>query len=219
MGGSTKRKRTQTGTALSNSLYPKRISEATRRKTESQNKLPAVHSDPPNPKTVSVETRRKSLNMLPTMLSDSPNPKHMKNVSVGKLPTENTSGVREGLILDRCRYNPVSVEWQRRGCRELGLRFVCANKCVAGGPDVRLNPPTLVKSIRLLCPELCNNRVTTATLSNTPSHNATEENCIHLMPIYITDDTIEEYIQRTLMDRAGRWGSTAEMLLTWWVSM
>ena len=93
---------------------------------ESQNKLPAVHSDPPNPKTVSVD---------------------MKNVSVGKLRTENTSDVGEGLILDRYRYNPVSVEWQRRVCRELGLRFVCANKCVAGDPDVRLKPPTLVKRI------------------------------------------------------------------------
>ena len=95
-------------------------SEGKRRKTESQNKLPAVHSDPPNPKTVCVGMRSKSQNMLPTMLSDSPNPKH---------PCLNTSGVKERLILDRYRYNPVSVEWQRQVCWELGLRFVCANKC------------------------------------------------------------------------------------------
>ena len=103
-GWLTKRKRTLTGTVLSNSPNPKHVktvSEGTWRKTESQNKLPAVHSDPPNPKTVSVGTQRKSQNVLPTMLSDSPNPKCMKNVSVGKVPTDNTSDVREGLILDR----------------------------------------------------------------------------------------------------------------------
>ena len=59
------------------------------------------------------------------------------------MPTENTSDVREGLVLDRYRCNPVSVEWQRRVCRELRLSFVCANKCVGGGLDVRVKPPTL----------------------------------------------------------------------------
>ena len=168
----------------------KNVSEGTRRKTESQNKLPAVHSDPPNPKTVSVGTRRKSQNMLPTMLSDSPNPKRMKNVSVGKLPTENTSDVREGLILDRYRYNLVSVEWKRRVCRELGLRFVCANKCVAGGPDVRLKPPTLVKRIQgdgncLFC--ALSYVITGSQRQHSQirrlivQHLRTEENCIHLM--------------------------------------
>ena len=89
----TKHKRTLSGTVLSNSPNPKHmktVSEGTRRKTKSQNKLPTVHLDPLNPKTVSVGTQSKSQNILPTMLSDTPNPKRMKNISVGKLPTENT---------------------------------------------------------------------------------------------------------------------------------
>ena len=67
--------------------------------------------------------------MLPTMLSDSPNPKRMKNVSVGKLPTENTSDVGEGLILDRYRYNLVSV-MAKASVSGIGLAFcVCKQMC------------------------------------------------------------------------------------------
>ena len=31
----------------------------------------------------------------------------------------------------------MSEEWQRRVCQELGLRFVCADACDEGGPNVR----------------------------------------------------------------------------------
>ena len=48
-------------------------------------------------------------------------------------------------VPSRYRYNPVSVEWQRRVCQELGLRFVRANICTAGGPDVRFKHPASVK--------------------------------------------------------------------------
>ena len=107
-------------------------------------------------------------------------------------------------------------------CLELGLRFVCANKSVAGGPDVTLKPPTLVKTIP--GDGNCLFRALSYVITGSQrqhfqirrlivEHLRTEENCIHLIPNYITDDTIEEYIQRTLMDRAGRWGSTAKMLV------
>ena len=36
----------------------------------------------------------------------------------------------------------MSEEWQRRVCQELGLRFVCANACDEGGPNVQLRHPT-----------------------------------------------------------------------------
>ena len=46
----------------------------------------------------------------------------------------------------------MSVEWQHWVCQELGLRFVRANKCIAGGPDVspdvRLNHPASVKKTK-----------------------------------------------------------------------
>ena len=36
----------------------------------------------------------------------------------------------------------MSEKWQRRVCHELGLRFVCANACDEGGPNVKLGHPT-----------------------------------------------------------------------------
>ena len=39
------------------------------------------------------------------------------------------------------RYNPISPEWQRQACQQLGLRFVGYNGCTPGGPDVPLTYP------------------------------------------------------------------------------
>ena len=46
------------------------------------------------------------------------------------------------------RYNPLNEVVQRDIIyASLGLKFVCANECEPGGPDVVLKPPTLLKSI------------------------------------------------------------------------
>ena len=50
-------------------------------------------------------------------------------------------------ITAECRYNPVSGDVQRDICRDLGLNFIEANECVPGGADVRLKPPTSIRSI------------------------------------------------------------------------
>ena len=45
------------------------------------------------------------------------------------------------------RYNPLTEELQRRVCRQLGLNFVCTNRCTPGGPNVALRYPTSVHRI------------------------------------------------------------------------
>ena len=69
-----------------------------------------------------------------------------KHLPPNKLRCNALGSVRQSIINipDRYRYNPVSPGWQRQVCREHGLRFVCANKCKAAGPKVRLKRPTSV---------------------------------------------------------------------------
>ena len=48
----------------------------------------------------------------------------------------------------RLRYNPVSPDWQRQACQQLGLRFVSDNGSAPGGPNVPLAYPACGKKIR-----------------------------------------------------------------------
>ena len=41
-------------------------------------------------------------------------------------------------IGDECRFYPIHEDWQRWVCQELGLQFICANECDAGGSQVKL---------------------------------------------------------------------------------
>ena len=100
------------------------------------------------------------------VLSDPPPSNHSKQVCVGRkrnvpstnddkhLPPNklrcNSLGSDKQSIVnipDHYRYNPVSPSWQCHVCLEHGLRFVCANKCTAGGLNVSLKRPTSVRRI------------------------------------------------------------------------
>ena len=95
-------------------------------------------SFPPPPKqkrvVVSSGTKRK----LEPQSDDKQSPPEKKRCTSGSVDTRPE-------VPSRYRYNPVSVEWQCRVCQELGLRFVRANRCTTGGPDVRLKHPASVK--------------------------------------------------------------------------
>ena len=116
-------------------------------------------SFPPPPKqkrvVVSSGTKRK----LEPQSGDKQSPPEKKRCTSGSVDTRPE-------VQSRYRYNPVSVEWQRRVCQELGLRFVRANRCTAGGPDVRLKHPASVKTttgdgnclFRALCTYACHSR-------------------------------------------------------------
>ena len=95
--------------------------------------LPSKHS-----KQVCVGRKRK----LPSINDD-------KHLPPNKLRSNSLGSERQSIvnIPDHYRYNPVSPVWQRHVCLEHGLRFVCANKSIAGGPNVKLKRPTSVRRI------------------------------------------------------------------------
>ena len=111
------------------------------------------------------------------------------------------------------RYNPVSGDVQRDICRDLGMNFIEANECVPGGADVRLKPPTSIRSIGGDGNCLFRALSYAVTGSESQHHvvrrqHLTTDRCWRLLENYLsTDNTIEEYVQRTHMARNGVWGT------------
>ena len=94
-------------------------------------------------------TRRpRKRKMVGTVNNDPPSPKKPKT-------DESPPEIKADLVyrnvgrrlFRRQQYNPVSEDWQRRTCQELGLRFVKANGSRSGGPDVVLRRPSHGKSV------------------------------------------------------------------------
>ena len=118
-------------------------------------------------------------------------------------------------------YNPIRVEEQHRLCDELHLHFVCDNGCSLGGADVPLGHPTSIHHIRgdgnCLFRALCY-AITGSERQHFRLRNAIvrrmrcTEACTSLIGGYITDLTIQQYIERTQMDRNYVWGSQNELL-------
>ena len=121
------------------------------------------------------------------------------------------------------RYNPVSVDWQRRACQQLGLRFVCDNRTTPGGPDVRLNHPASMHEVdgdgNCLFSSLC--YIITGSVNQhlllrrlIVEYMRSTEACMRLLANHIDYEfvTIDEYIEASRMDRDGSWGTTAEII-------
>ena len=119
-------------------------------------------------------------------------------------------------------YNPLTVEDQHRVCNDLGLQFVCANGCTAGGPLVPLRHPISVHHIRgdgnclfrafsyaISGSERQHLRVRSAIIR----HMRCTDACMSLLGGYISDLTIDEYIQRSQMAHNYVWGSQNEMFV------
>ena len=62
-------------------------------------------------------------------------------------PSEDTFVHSTAFIPSRYRYNPVTPDWQRQACQQLGLEFVRENGITLGGPNVALCPPTRVHRV------------------------------------------------------------------------
>ena len=120
----------------------------------------------------------------------------------------------------RC-YNPLTVEDQHQVCHDVGLQFVCANGCTAGGPNVPLRHPTSVHHIRgdgnclfrafsyaITGSERQHFRLRTAIIN----HMRCTEACMSLLGGYISDLTLEEYIEHSQMAQNYVWGSQNECL-------
>ena len=102
-----------------------------------------------------------------------------------------------------CRYNPLTPELQQQVCQQLSLRFVCANKCSAGGPGIALNYPTSVH--RIQGDGNCLFRALSYVITGTERqhlrlrhaivrHLRSTEECHSLLGGYIRELTIEDYI-------------------------
>ena len=120
------------------------------------------------------------------------------------------------------RYNPLTEEVQRRVCRQLGLNFVCANRCTPSGPNVALRYPTSMHRIRgdgnclfhALCYVITGSQMQHFRLrSAIVRHLRSTEACRSLLDGYITETTIEEYIEHSHMDQNRVWGTQNEMLV------
>ena len=131
-------------------------------------------------------TRRpRKRKMVGTVNNDPPSPKKPKT-------DESPPEIKADLVyrnvgrrlFRRQRYNPVSEDWQRRTCQQLGLRFVKANGSRSGGPDVVLRRPShgkrepwgwkLPVSFSLLRYYWCTETAFKNPLPRPPAHEITE---------------------------------------------
>ena len=123
-------------------------------------------------------------------------------------------------IIDRFRFNPVSEEWQRRVCQELALRFVCANACDEGGPNVKLKHPTF--GHRIIGDGNCLFRAFSYIITGAEDQHF-ELRCriverlrsvgYRLLVIAIHEPTVQQYIANSRVDRQGAWGTWFEMMV------
>ena len=146
--------------------------------------------------------------------------------SVGASPIEFGIPVRVAIradIPDVLMYNPVSLDQQKRACRQLGLRFVCANHCKPGGPNVKLTFPTRIEQMssdgNCLFSALCyvitgsqeqhyELRCVIITHMRSMVGTVFEEN---LLRTVLVGTSIREYLARTEMYQRDVWGSDVEM--------
>ena len=227
-GGTQKRKRKMEGaytSELSNPPKPKRIRTHAGRKTK-RSEL----SSPPELKQINTGSRKRKAasqtcdKQLPTKKTCCARDK-ARNSEVVKInplklircPTPPTNAPQ---VLDRYRFNPVSEEWKRRVCQELGLRFVCANACDVGGPDVKLRHPTF--GHRILGDGNCLFRAFSYLITGAEDQHF-ELRCRiverltsvghRLLVNYISEATLQQYITNSRMDRQGTWGTIVEMFV------
>ena len=104
-------------------------------------------------------------------------------------------------------------------CARLGLKFVRANECEPGGPDVVLKPPTLLKHIAKDRNYLFRSLSYGVTGSEGQHFHMRclyriEINCWRLMGSYFNTHTdIHDYLQTTGTEEDDVWGQTQEMIM------
>ena len=227
-GGTQKSKRKMKGATastseLSNPPKPKRIRSDAGRKMKG-----CEPSNPPKPKRIRTDAasrKRKAASQTvdKKLPLNKPCPdrtkSHRPKINPEKLiscPTPNNP-LR---IIDRFRFNPVSEEWQRRVCQELGLRFVCANACDEGGPNVKLKHPTFGR--RIIGDGNCLFRAFSYIITGAEDQHF-ELRCRiverlrlvghRLLVTDIHEPTVQQYITNSRVDRQGAWGTWVEMMV------
>ena len=114
-------------------------------------------------------------------------------------------------------YNPLTVEQQRSMCRELGLQFVCANGCTAGGLHVPLRHPTSVH--RIPGDGNCLFRALSYVITGSERQHFSLHRAIirHMRSTpactRLVGCTIKEYLEETQMHCNYKWGTDREIFV------
>jgi len=187
----------------------------------------------PNAKRIKMSTRKRkdeSINVPSKSICGDegvPALKKVKLLSSGADVRKYRGGIRcsppqhnARCVADEFRFYPIPEDWQHRVCPELGLQFICANECDAGGSQVKLAHPTFKYKV---CPDgNCLFRAFSYLITGTEDQHF-EVHCYivehlrsvghMLLRIFISEATVEEYISNRRIDQMGAWGTNVEMVV------
>ena len=108
------------------------------------------------------------------------------------------------------RFNPVSENWQRQVCQTLGLQFIGANACDAGGSHVTLKHPMFKHIIRGDGNRLFRIFYYLITGSETQHF---EVRCRIIQHLRAVGHVLLRDFSNWGIDQLGTWGTTVEMLV------
>ena len=141
------RKRKLSGTASVVPVSPKKTKLS---KPTQKRKVTLPNRDAQTSRKEKVnKPRNKKIKVTPQASDTLSKPKKRVTGSKNKKvpPSEDTFLHSTAFIPSRYRYNPVTPDWQRQACQQLGLEFVRENGITLGGPNVALCPPTRVHRV------------------------------------------------------------------------
>ena len=202
----TKRKRKLTG--VSEVPTAKRVS------TESVTPGPSVD--------VKSRIKRKS-----TVVSEVPSAKKVCAESVTPGPSTSTVEDDDCVITGEVsesplKFYPVTIDWQKRACQQLGLQYHAPTRVRPGGPNVPLTRPDMRSLKRIQGDGNCLFRALSYIITGSEEQHMAVRNAIldHMVSIahfllghhLLNYDSIQTYIVASGMDKEYTWGTDIEML-------
>ena len=202
----TKRKRKLTG--VSEVPTAKRVS------TESVTPGPSVDVKP--------RIKRKS-----TVVSEVPSAKKVCAESVTPGPSTSTVVDDDCVITGEVsesplKFYPVTIDWQKRACQQLGLQYHAPTRVRPGGPNVPLTHPDMRSLKRIQGDGNCLFRALSYIITGCEEQHMAVRNAIldHMVSIahfllghhLLNYDSIQTYIVASGMDKEYTWGTDIEML-------
>ena len=119
------------------------------------------------------------------------------------------------------KYYQVTEMWQRNACLKLHLSFVKTTRVSPGGPTVPLGPPNPYNIKPIVGDGNCLFRCFSYVITGSEDQHMEIRNAIvnhmyHIAPFligpFITEHTINDYIQNSGMDQCKTWGTYVEIL-------
>ena len=218
------RKRKMSGTVDKRFPSPKKQRKSRKRKVDVKSVQP-----PPTKVTASRQPRPQKQGEAAKVLPSKPTAgKKRKLDSAEQLSKRKGNFVYVGPRKDiprQLRYNPVSPDWQRQACQQLGLRFVSDNGSAPCGPNVPLAYPACGKKIqgdgnclfRALCyvvtgSERQHFRLRSVIVEHIRSL-AQSVHGLYLEGNLMMQENLEEYLVQSDMQCNGVWGTDVEVVV------